>query len=171
MFQSWIGFVIFVNTKQVFMKDFLKFCILSVLILVSSCSGGEEYLNINPEWFQKEWKIEGKIGNQVVVGSKFGGLQIYYDEQEDAYILKESLLVSHYQEGATLQPGQLTFGSDSHFIIMGASTDKLTLRRLNGDELTKTAIVRFLRGEQEGLYIFHVNYEGKDYTLSGFSVD
>lgn len=140
-------------------------------VFLCGCSDNGGYLDIQPEWLRKEWKLEGRIDGCDISSSKWVGMKIYWDEKEEFYIAGPTIEIGYDKDATSIRPGQLTYGHIAWFLIDEDDGDKLVLRRMNGEELTYTVIVRFLQEDNDGTYTLHVNYEGKSYQLKGYPKD
>lgn len=146
------------------------FCILNAFLL-TGCSSNEDYLEIDPSWARKEWKLDGRIDGMDISSSTYVGTKAYWNEKENGYFLGPTLEVSYSKAGSSFYPGQLTYGSIAWFLIDEDKGNKLILQRINGNDLTYIVKVQFLNGESEGSYLLHVNYDGKNYELKGYPKD
>lgn len=154
------------------MNKILKYWIL--ILFISACSDGEEYLDINPELIKKEWKFDGRIGNKNIIGMRPNGrTTIWVDNDESTEAVKSlpCYSVEYYKDGTSIRPGQLTFGSTSTFIVEKYNKKDIVLKKEENHYLTSTAIVRILQDNENGKYIFHINYDGKDYELNGYPIE
>lgn len=153
------------------MKKVLHLFNILVVFFLLGCSSNDDYLEIDSSWFRKEWKLDGKIDDMDILGSKYVGTKAYWNEKEDGYFLGPTLEVSYNKAGSSFHPGQLTYGSIAWFLIDEDKGNKLILQRMNGNDLTYIVKVQFLDGESEGSYLLHVNYDGKNYELKGYPKD
>ena len=151
------------------MNKILTYWIL--ILLVSACSDGKEYLEVNPELIKKEWKLDGKIGNKNITGMKPNGRTTFWVDNNESTGAVKSLpcySVEYYKDGTSIKPGQLTFGSASTFIVEKYNKKDIVFKKEENHYLTSTAIVRFMEGDENGKYILHINYDGKNYELRGY---
>ena len=152
------------------MRHIGTYCIMLMAIITSACSRSEgDYLEINSEWLQKEWILDGKINDRNITSMNPDGMISYWmDKSSESLWLVPCFSVYHYKDGTTIRPGQLTYGSKTNLMKEKQTDKEIIFRKVEDFTLTKKAIVRFLSGYQEGKYILHVNYEGKDYKLNGY---
>lgn len=151
-------------------KALILFGLLITLFLMG-CSSNDDYLEIDPSWLRKEWILDGRIEGMDILSSKYVGTKSYWNEKEGGYFLGPTLEVSYYKGGVSLHPGQLTYGDIAWFLIGEDEGSEFMLRRMNGNELTYTVKIRFLKGNSEGRYLLHVDYGGKKYELKGYPKD
>ena len=146
------------------------YCIMLLAIISSACSGSEgDYLDINSEWLKKEWILDGRINDRNITSMVPDGMISYWkDEGAESMWLVPCFSVHHYKDGASINPGQLTYGNKTNLMKEKQTDKEIIFRKVEDFTLTKKAIVRFSPGDGVGKYILHVNYEGKDYRLNGY---
>lgn len=145
-----------------------------LILLISACSDEKEYLEVNPELIKKEWKLDGRIGDKNITGMKPNGRTTFWIDNDESTGAVKSLpcySVEYYKDGTNIRPGQLTFGSASTFVVEKYNKKDIVLKKEENHYLTSTAIVRILHDNENGKYILHINYEGKDYELNGYPIE
>lgn len=123
-------------------------------------------------WQCKSWNLDGEIDGKIITGTETTDVAInIYDEETDTYSWSVGLKIFYHEKETNSHqsiPNALLFT----FYNVDYVHNALELRKVvNGNFLTSKAFVSFQDGEDEGRYILHVNYDGKDYELKGYPKD
>ena len=159
------------------MKKKINYWLILITLFMFACSQNDNdiindtFLELDKvKWWGPTWIIDGEIEGQVLTKAEPSKFIEFWDDERNDYFQTTSIKVTHYLKGTNLPSIQSNIENETRFASynINYADNSITLRKVENRHLTNTAIVRFISSNEEGKYIIHVNFDGKDYKLKGY---